>query len=474
MTVSTAQLPERPVPSFTKTLNPNRIVDFTACSSCGGFGAPFSYDWNYGDGLQDLGTTSPMRSHSYSMSGHYTASLTARDSMGCPSTTPANSTFDVLPVINSITADLGGDPVAGVGDVIDLELVGDPNRVASVSLDRVGGGFSAPVGLSETPPGSGDYLGSYTVQSGTGQFDVTVTGKLSESGGIRQATKQASENLGIDTVAPSAPLITKDVGLGPGVNYTTANPLVQLTGTTDADSHAILVSGISAAVVSYITGQTAWSVTGTLVTGENTISVQARDLAENPSLARTIKVTLDQVAPVALDDRFSGGTVANVAVDPAAIVFFPQSVLRRPDPFQPAMVNLTKSATPAGPSLGPGIQKVGLFGWDLQPSESFSGYTKVTLHYSDGDLIGLDEGGLTLAYRDSTRNQWRQDGLFIESLDPALNTIVFQTQHFTFFTLAQGAQPQPIPLDRSGTVRWLLVLIIVGGALTAGPQRTRV
>ena len=474
MSLATTQLPARPTPAFTKTVNTNRVVDFSACTACGGYGSPFSYDWIFGDGVQDLGVTTAMRSHEYPHSGQYTALLTVRDSMGCPGTSPASSNFDVLPVIHSVTADLRGEPVAGPNDTIVFELLGDPNRVGSVSLDRVGGGFNALVNLTEAPPGSGDYVGSYTVLAGTGQFDVNVTGILSEPGGVRQATKLAAGTLPIDTVPPALPVITKDVGLGPGAGYTTANPRVQISGTTSTDTQSIVVTGLAAINVVYAPGQNAWSANGTLSSGQNAVFVQARDLAENSSAARTMTVTLDQVSPVTLDDRASGGTIGNLDQSPAATVFFPPGVLRQPTPYTPAQVSLIKNPTPSDPQLGPGIDRVGLFGWELRPNESFNGLATVTLRYSDGDILGLNEAKLTVAFLDQNLNQWRQDGVFIDSLNAAQNTIVFKTQHFTFFTFAEGAQPPPptptptprpmgsYPVQRSEWLPLLALLAAVG------------
>jgi PKD repeat protein len=466
--VMTQQLPARPAASFTRTLNADRTVDFAGCSSCGGHGAPFRYDWAFGDGGQLNNTTEAAPSHLYAQSGAYTATLNVRDAQGCQSTSPEISSFDVLPIINTVSTDLGGDPVAGVGDGIDLLLTGDPNRVASVVLAQSAGPFTATVGLSETPTGSGVYLGTYTVMAGTGQFSATVTGRLSEPGPVRQATKQAAGTVPIDTVAPAVPVITKDVGLGPGASYTTANPAVTLPGTTASDTQQFVLSGLGGASINYTSGQTTWSVSGILNAGANAITVQARDLAENTSAAESITATLDQVAPVTLHDRQSGGTIRNTDAAPAAEVFFPPGSLRQPTPYTPASVNLTKGATPGGVSLGPGVDKVGLFGWDLQPAENFTSFVRLTLRYSDGDLVGLNEDRLTLAYRDQSLNQWRQDDLFIESFDPDQNTIVFQTLRFGFFTFAEGSQPQPVGVDPSGAGAWVLFLLIL--ALTAVPR----
>jgi PKD repeat protein len=476
--VTTQQLPARPAASFTSTVNADRTVDFAGCASCGGYGAPFRYDWAFGDGGQLLDTTNRTPTHGYSQSGAYAVTLAVRDQNGCQSSAPFSSNVQVLPILSTVTATIeAGQPVAGVGDDIEVELVGDPNRVGKADIARVGGGFTAAVDLSETPPGSGVYRGAYTVLAGTGSFEVATTGKLSETGGVREVTKQAAGTLLLDTLSPNSPSIEKSVGLGTGANYTTANPEVTLPGTVPGDAVQLLLSGLRSPQLSYTPGQTSWSASGTLDPGPNLVSIKARDLAENESSADSITITLEQLAPVTVHDRFAGGTVRNADTDPTAEVFFPLGVLRQPTPYVPANVNMTRSLTPPGIPIAPGldVQKIGPFGWDLAPSESFNGLATVTLRYSDIDIAGLNEDRLTLVYRDTAGKQWSQSGVFIESLDKVQNRIVMKTLHFTFFAFAEGAQPTPptptptpgpVPAPPNGppsSFAWVVLVLGIGG-----------
>jgi hypothetical protein len=51
-------------------------------------------------------------------------------------------------------------------------------------------------------------------------------------------------------------------------------------------------------------------------------------LAENESAADSITITLEQLAPVTVHDRFAGGTVRNADMNPTAEVFLPLGALR--------------------------------------------------------------------------------------------------------------------------------------------------
>jgi hypothetical protein len=93
-----------------------------------------------------------------------------------------------------------------------------------------------------------------------------------------------------DTTSPSAPVITTDGGSGAGNNYTTDNSSIILEGSCAVDTVAIYVNGCTDAVV-YTAGQTSWTYTGTLQTGENSFKIVARDAAGNDSDAGSITVT---------------------------------------------------------------------------------------------------------------------------------------------------------------------------------------
>jgi hypothetical protein len=106
---------------------------------------------------------------------------------------------------------------------------------------------------------------------------------------------------------------------------------------------------------------------------------------------------------------------------------------------------MTRSSTPPGIPIAPGldVQKLGPFGWDLAPSESFNGLTTVTLRYTEEEVEGLDESRLTVAFHDENVNQWRQDGVYIAGSNVLTNELVFQADRFGFFTFAEGSRPVP-------------------------------
>jgi len=94
----------------------------------------------------------------------------------------------------------------------------------------------------------------------------------------------------IDITAPGAPVITTDGGNGPANDYTSTDSSITLNGTCAADTVAIYVNG-STNGVAHIPGETSWSYTGTLDSGENIFTITAEDAAGNVSNAGSITVT---------------------------------------------------------------------------------------------------------------------------------------------------------------------------------------
>jgi hypothetical protein len=94
----------------------------------------------------------------------------------------------------------------------------------------------------------------------------------------------------IDTTEPGTPVIITDGGNGPGSDYTTDTSSITLEGRCAADTVAIYVNG-SVKGVTYKPGETSWSYASTLVPGENTLTITARDAAGNLSDKGSITVT---------------------------------------------------------------------------------------------------------------------------------------------------------------------------------------
>jgi hypothetical protein len=65
------------------------------------------------------------------------------------------------------------------------------------------------------------------------------------------------------------------------------------------------------------------------------------------------------------------------------------------------------------------------------PGLEFSKLVTVTIHYSDADVAGLDEGQLT--YWDSAA--WTDDGIEMVARNPEENYVVFTIMHLSDFGL---------------------------------------
>ena len=100
----------------------------------------------------------------------------------------------------------------------------------------------------------------------------------------------------IDTTEPTAPGITTDGGSGPGNDYTSTDSSITLSGTCEADTVAIYVNG-STDGVSYTAGETSWTYTSTLQSGDNTFTITAEDAAGNISDAGSVTVTVTNFKP---------------------------------------------------------------------------------------------------------------------------------------------------------------------------------
>jgi hypothetical protein len=103
-------------------------------------------------------------------------------------------------------------------------------------------------------------------------------------------SSSGSFTIEIDTTAPAAPVITTNGGNGPGNDCTTSNASLLLEGTCAADTVTIRING-STSGVAYTPGETSWSYSGTLQSGENTLNVTAIDAAGNTSTPDSITIT---------------------------------------------------------------------------------------------------------------------------------------------------------------------------------------
>jgi len=81
-------------------------------------------------------------------------------------------------------------------------------------------------------------------------------------------------------------------------------------------------------------------------------------------------------------------------------------------------------------------------GGTLVPSFVFSKPVTITIHYSDGDVAGLDENMLTLLYWNGSA--WASDGISVVERNPAQNYIVVTITHLSEFALFEGVTPQQV------------------------------
>ena len=109
-------------------------------------------------------------------------------------------------------------------------------------------------------------------------------------------SSSGSFSIVIDVTEPSVPGITTDGGNGPGNDYTSTDSSITLEGSCVGDTVAIYVNG-SADGVTYTAGETSWTYTGTLESGDNTFTITAVDAAGNISDAGSITITTTNFKP---------------------------------------------------------------------------------------------------------------------------------------------------------------------------------
>ena len=129
---------------------------------------------------------------------------------------------------------------------------------------------------------------SYTPGSALSEGSHTLY--VQERDAVGNWSSSGSHTIVIDITAPGAPVITTDGGNGPGNDYTSTDSSITLNGTCAADTVAIYVNG-STNGVAHTPGETSWSYTGTLDSGENIFTITAEDAAGNVTDAGSITVT---------------------------------------------------------------------------------------------------------------------------------------------------------------------------------------
>src|SRR5208337_3668143 len=90
----------------------NAGTPFTFSSSVTGGAAPYSYFWNFGDGITTTGSATP--SHTYNENGTYTALLSVTDAAG--KTMTSTTTITVANIAPAVT--VSGPPAGNVGSAV--------------------------------------------------------------------------------------------------------------------------------------------------------------------------------------------------------------------------------------------------------------------------------------------------------------------------------------------------------------------
>jgi len=155
-------------------------------------------------------------------------------------------------------------------------------------------------------------------QTGYSGFDISSGGEGSktiwveykdEAGNIQ--TTHASDTTIYDTTPSDPPVITTPSD----IDYSTSDSSITLGGTCTADTVAISVNG-STEGVDYIAGETSWTYTGTLESGENNFEITAEDAAGNLSDIDSITVTVDNFRPDQPNLYLPGDTDEDVSLTP--------------------------------------------------------------------------------------------------------------------------------------------------------------
>jgi hypothetical protein len=98
---------------------------------------------------------------------------------------------------------------------------------------------------------------------------------VQERDGAGNWSSSGSFTIVIDTTEPSTPVITTDGGNGPGADYSTTDSSITLEGSCTGDTVTIYVNG-STDGIAYTSGETSWTYTGILESGENTFKHNCR------------------------------------------------------------------------------------------------------------------------------------------------------------------------------------------------------
>jgi len=193
---------------------------------------------------------------------------------------------------------------------IDWTASDATSGVASTQLwYKKADGTWADTGLTAQTGTGGTFLYSPTEGEGTYYFASRST---DNAGNVEAAPSGDGDDSTIyDITPPEPPVITTNEGN----DYSTPDSSITLSGTCAADTNGIYVNG-STDGVTYTAGETSWTYTGTLESGENTFEITAEDAAGNVSDVDLITVTVDNFRPDKPDLYLPGDTDEEVSLTP--------------------------------------------------------------------------------------------------------------------------------------------------------------
>ncbi len=231
-------------------------------------GSPvLSRTWHFGDG-QTSTEANPV--HTFTSPGTFTVLLSITTANG---TTQETKVGYITAVSNDTTPPvitlLGANPVYVVKNAGYTDA-------GATALDNIDGDLTSTLNVVST-----------VNTAAVGTYTVTYT--VSDAAGNPATPAVRTVNVIDDVTTPV--IATND-----GSNYLTNVAAVTLAGTCSANTVAIRVNGATSGVT-YVSGQTTWSYSGTLNEGANVFSVTAMGAAANVSAPDTISVTLDTTPP---------------------------------------------------------------------------------------------------------------------------------------------------------------------------------
>ncbi len=163
-----------------------------------------------------------------------------------------------------------------------ITVTGTAEAGAGVQLIVAHGGVSAPAG-SATADGQGNFtIANVALVEGTNDITATATDAAKNT-----SLPSASLSVVLDTAPPAVQITAPQQGA-----YSNT-PQVAVSGTVNEPVASVTVNGVPATI-----SGTGFSLPGVQLTeGQNTITIEAKDLAGNQGTS-TVQVTIDTIAPV--------------------------------------------------------------------------------------------------------------------------------------------------------------------------------